>query len=97
MDAEFWKIIVDKTSAGIYIHDENFKIIYVNDIVEKATKYSKEEIYSLPNLFELVHPDDREKLKNELKNLFKGETLFYEMRYVTKDKKIRWAWVTFFL
>ena len=92
MDAEFWKIIVDKNLAGIYIHDENFKIIYVNDIVTKATKYNKEELYSLPSVFELAHPEDREWVKELHKDLFKGKTLSYETRYLTKDGRVRWAW-----
>ncbi len=92
MDSDFWKVIVDKSLAGIYIHDESFRVIYVNDIVEKATKYSKEEIYKLRNIFELVYPEDREKMEERMKDLFNKGRIFYETRYVTKDGKVRWAW-----
>ncbi|MEM4690288.1 MAG: PAS domain-containing protein [Archaeoglobaceae archaeon] len=40
-----WKEILDKTLAGVYISDRDGRIIYVNDIIEKATLYSKEELY----------------------------------------------------
>ncbi len=89
---EFWKTIVDKSLAGIYIHDENFKILYVNEIVEKVTGYSKEELYNLPSIFEFIHPEDRERVKEKHKKLFEGEKVFYEMRYLTKSGKERWAW-----
>ncbi len=90
-DADFWKKIVDKSLAAVYIHDDRGRVLYVNDIVERATGYSKEEIYSLDSIFELAHPDDREKL-SDLLNKKPGETSFYEARYVTKDGRVRWVW-----
>jgi len=81
LDVKFWKNVVDKSLAAIYITDENGKVLYVNDVVERATGYSKEEIYSLDSIFELAHPEDRV----ELLELFRGlseirSTGFYESR-----------------
>ncbi len=90
-DAEFWKKIVDKSLAAVYIHDERGRVLYVNDVVERATGYSKEEIYSLDSVFDLAHPDDRARLVELLKKL-PGETAFYEARYITKDGRVRWVW-----
>ncbi len=90
-DAEFWKKIVDKSLAAVYIHDDRGRVLYVNDIVERATGYSKEEIYSLDSVFDLAHPDDRARLVELLKKL-PGETGFYEARYITKDGRVRWVW-----
>lgn len=92
-DLEFWKGVVDKSLAAIYITDENGKIIYVNDIVERATEFSKEEIYSLNSVFELAHPEDRERLIQEFYKMSQtGTPSFYEARYITKSGKERWVW-----
>lgn len=87
-----WQKVVEKTLAGIYVCDKNGKIVYVNEIVEKATGYSKEELYSLKDVTELVFKDDREKIGEVMGRVFGGETVFYESRYVTKRGKIRYAW-----
>ncbi len=93
LDAEFWKSIVDKSLAAIYLTDEHGKVIYVNDIVERATEYSKEEIYSFDTIFELAHPEDRGKLVELYSKLTQtGGPTFYEARYVTKSGRIRWVW-----
>lgn len=86
-----WKILVDKSLAAIYLADENGKALYVNEIVEKTTGYTKEEIYSMPNVFYLAHPEDREKVWEMHKRVSKDSKVFYEMRYITKDNQIRWV------
>ncbi len=90
-DREFWRIVADKSLAGIYVHDENFRIIYVNDIVERVTKYSKEELIGM-SVFDLVYPEDREKVYNQHRKILDGEIVRYESRYTTKDGAVRWVW-----
>ncbi|WP_290724075.1 PAS domain S-box protein [Archaeoglobus sp.] len=90
-DVSFWRKVVDKSLAAIYITDESGKVLYVNDIVERATKYSKEEIYSMDSIFELAHPEDRKYLKKEFNELGE-EGKFYESRYITKDGRVRYVW-----
>ncbi|AAB90059.1 sensor histidine kinase [Archaeoglobus fulgidus] len=90
-DASFWRKVVDKSLAAIYITDENGKVLYVNDVVERATKYSKEEIYAMESIFELAHPEDRRYLKREFEELGE-EGRFYESRYITKDGRVRHVW-----
>lgn len=90
-DVEFWRRVVDKSLAAIYITDEEGKVLYVNDVVERATKYSKEEIYSMESIFELAHPEDREYLRKEFADLIE-EGRFYESRYLTKDGKVKYVW-----
>lgn len=87
-----WQKIVEKALAGIYVHNKNGKIVYVNEIVEKATGYSKEEIYGLKDFTLLFFEDDRERMKEIMKRVFNGETIFYESRYVTKRGRLRYAW-----
>jgi len=71
-DLNFWKKVADKSLAAIYITDDTGKVLYVNDIVEKFTKYSKEEIYAMDSIFMLAHPDDREYLRKEFEKLWRG-------------------------
>ncbi len=87
-----WQKLVEKTLAGIYIVDKNGRILYVNEIVERATGYSKEELYNLENVTEITYKDDREKMREVTRRVFNGETIFYETRYVTKSGKLRYAW-----
>lgn len=62
-------------------------------MVEKFTKYKKEEIYSMETIFDLAHPEEAEKLKKLAEENSKSEKVtFYEARYVTKDKKVRWVY-----
>lgn len=86
-----WKKILDKTLAGVYIIDKEGKFVYVNDIVEKATRYSKEELYKM-DIFKITYPEDLEKAKEYLDRTIKGETLFYESRYLRKTGEMRWMW-----
>ncbi|MCS7121269.1 MAG: PAS domain-containing sensor histidine kinase [Archaeoglobaceae archaeon] len=87
-----WKFVADKTLAAIYLTDKDGKILYVNEIVEKATKYSREELYSLPSVFELAHPEDRDEMRRAHKKVFDKGRTFYETRYLTKSGEVRWAW-----
>ncbi|WP_202318928.1 PAS domain S-box protein [Archaeoglobus neptunius] len=91
-DAEFWKLVSDKSLAAIYITDENGKVLYVNDIVVRATGYTKEEIYRMESIFDLSHPEDREDLIRRFREVSGAEPLFYESRYITKDGRERWVW-----
>lgn len=92
-DTRFWKNVADKSLAAIYITNESGKVIYVNDVVERATEYSKEEIYSFNSIFELAHPDDRERLIQMFLELSQtNKPTFYESRYLTKSGRERWVW-----
>lgn len=87
-----WQKVVEKALAGIYIHDRNGKVLYVNEIVEKATGYSKDELFALKDITELVFEEDRKRMREVMERIFKGETVFYETRYVMKNGKLRYAW-----
>jgi PAS domain S-box-containing protein len=86
-----WEKIADEALAGIFIIKGN-KFVYVNKVVERATKYTKDELYSMESYFELVYDKDRKIIERAIKEVEMGKESFYEVRYVRKDKKIRWAW-----
>ena len=68
--------------------------IELNPAWEEVTGYKLKELYSKP-FFDFIHPDDLEKTRNEVKELFNGlVTLEFENRYITKSgKEIDLSWV----
>jgi len=83
--------IANKSLSGIYVLDKNFRIVYVNDMVVRATKYSKDELIGM-NVFDLTYPDDVQIALDAAKKALSGEEVFYESRYCRKDGKVRWVW-----
>lgn len=82
--------IVEESLAGVYIHDENLKIVYVNKIVERATRYSKDELIGM-NILQLAHGDDVAKLVEVAKRVMSGKEVFYEARFTRRDGDVRWV------
>ncbi len=86
-----WKKVVDDNIIGIsIIKDDRF--IYVNKIVEVFSGYSRDELYQMDSYKNLVYHEDIEKLENAIREVKKGKQTFYEIRYTTKDGKVRWLW-----
>ncbi len=83
--------ILDDALVGCYIFDEDWKIVYVNDIVSAFTGYSKDELVGM-NVFNLLYEEDIQKAKEAMNRSSLGKNVFYEVRYRTKEAKIRWAW-----
>ncbi len=91
-DVDFWKEVVENSLTAIFIIDENLRYEYVNKIVEKVTGYKKNEFCTMDNIFELTYPDDIDHVTNAVERAIRGEKVFVEHRYVTKNGDIRWAW-----
>ncbi len=87
---KFWRKVVDNSLTGIYICDSELRLIYVNDIVEVATGYKKEELIGEKVSILAAEKDEEEQMKVFLK-VFEGETVTYETRYRTKNGKVRWV------
>ncbi len=69
---EKYRSIVENPFFGAYLIDETgFK--YVNDRFCEIFGYTKEEILSLKDYLVLIHPDDRERLRQQLSRRLKGE------------------------
>ncbi len=90
-DANFWKKVVENLLAGVFVVDDKLKLRYVNKIVETATGYSKKELYTM-RIFHLAHEDDYSKIFEAYGKAVKGEKVFIENMYFTKDGKLRWSW-----
>ncbi len=85
------KLIFERSPAAIFIvQDDKFK--FVNPASEKITGYTKEEAYRI-NFWELIHPDDKEVVKERGIRRQRGEKVFpetYEFKILRKNGDIRW-------
>lgn len=86
-----FRLIAEKASDLIYrieLYPEQ-KFSYVSPSSTKLTGYTPEDHYANPNLgFELVHPDDREKLRDLLEHV-DGSPLV--LRWIKKNGEVVWA------
>lgn len=73
--------------------DSYFKLL--NPAFEKVLGYTREELFAKP-FFELVHPEDREKNRAEVRSLSAGTPIIYcEHRYLCKNGSYKWlAWTS---
>ncbi|MBO8182536.1 MAG: PAS domain S-box protein [Archaeoglobus sp.] len=88
---EKYRTLVEKSHDAIYILKDN-RLVLVNDMASKITGYTKEELYSM-NPFELIHPEDRQRLIESGKRRIRGEKVpeSFDARIITKDGRIRYA------
>ena len=88
---ERFQAIAEITPSAIFIHDGE-KYLYVNPPMEHITGYSKEELLSM-KLWEIIHPDYREMVKDFARRRLLGEDVpsKYEIKILTKDGRERWA------
>ncbi|OGN95198.1 MAG: hypothetical protein A2Z75_02310 [Chloroflexi bacterium RBG_13_50_10] len=76
--------------TGIYIV-QNGKFQYANALFQELTGYSEPELLGKYSL-DLVHPEDREKVReNAIESLKGGSSLPYEYRFVKKNGDIIWV------
>jgi PAS domain S-box-containing protein len=82
---EKYRLVVENSKDAIYIHQYD-KLLFVNNRASVLTGYSHEELMQI-RLWDLVHPDDRDKLLgNNRKRLAGGEVpTEFIARLLTKD------------
>ncbi len=89
-----FRALTESASSAIFIYqNEEFK--YVNKAAEIITGYSREELLNM-RFWELVHPDEQEKVKARGLARQQGEDIQprYEIRILTKAGKIKWLDLT---
>jgi len=85
-----YKILTDSSLTGIFIH-QDAKYVFVNDRFAEMHGYKPEELLGKGHL-ELIHPDQREMIKQRAYKRLKGETVpqRYEIKRLRKDGKTVW-------
>lgn len=85
------RLLAEKASDLIYrieLYPEQ-KFSYVSPSSTKLTGYTPEDHYANPNLgFELVHPDDREKMRDLLEHVDGSPVV---LRWIKKNGEVVWA------
>ncbi len=86
---KLFRKIFDSSPIGQYIVQDG-KLVLVNKVFCKITGYDEKDLIGKRAL-DLVHPEDREKVRENAISMLKGErTEPYEYRAITKDGKVKW-------
>lgn len=82
---EGYQALVEQSLAGIYLIEDG-RFVYVNERFAQIFGYEIEEILALPSVLELVYPDDRHLVAENLQHRMEGRAteLRYEFRGLTR-------------
>jgi PAS domain S-box-containing protein len=88
---EAYRLLVEQMSQGLFIFQDNH-IVFANKAVADQTGRTLAELLSLENPYELIYPDDRALVAQNLQNQTSGETApqHYDFRLMEKAGQIRW-------
>jgi PAS domain S-box-containing protein len=82
---DYLNTIINNMDEFCYTYNNNFRVTFVNQKTVEGTGYTREEILGR-SVFDLVHPDDRERVYNlAQQRLQKKEVERYEHRLICKD------------
>lgn len=86
---EKYRTLTEQVHDGIYIYQGN-SFVFVNARVSEITGYTKEELYAM-NLWEIVHPDDKDRVQQIARKRYKGNAApqTYETRIITRSGTIK--------
>jgi PAS domain S-box-containing protein len=86
-----YRTLSEGSLTGISIHQDD-KYVYVNDIFAKMHGYTPEELIGRKKHYELIHPDQRETIKERSFKRLRGEEVpkRYEIKRLTKDGQVVW-------
>ena len=84
----------NNVAVGAAQINERGHFIAVNDFFCQITGYRREELLDGMGPLNLDHPDDRKADSQALKRLFLGKPYEMEKRYLTKDGRVVWVYLT---
>jgi PAS domain S-box-containing protein len=89
---DIFQIITDNIHVAIYVFGDQGKVIYTNPFSSTLTGYTRNELLKIP-LFELIHPDHRQKVMERGQKRFSGETPpdHYDTKIQVKGGGSRWV------
>jgi len=87
---ELYHTLASSSPVGVYIVQDG-KFVFVNPQFKEYSGFSEEELLGTAPL-KLVHPEDRERVRERAVAMLKGKRLApYELRYITKNGETLWA------
>jgi PAS domain S-box-containing protein len=89
-----YRSLAEQSVQGITIMTTD-RMLYHNPAFRDLVGYSEEEIepMSPDEVWEMVHPDDRDELKKRMEDRIAGKPIpsRYEYRFIRKDGEVRWV------
>jgi len=87
---ELYRSVVENSHNGIFIVDDQYKLIYINDELEKIGKYTRKEIIGR-DFREFLDEESTSLVADRYKRRQKGEKVppRYEFNIIRKDGEIR--------
>jgi len=90
---EKYRLISDNANDIISVFDENFKLQYINEVQQKISGFTEEELMEKSPI-EFIHPDDIKKTLKIYKNTLKNGMGGGEFRMRCKDGSYVWLEVS---
>ncbi|GAK51219.1 histidine kinase [Candidatus Moduliflexus flocculans] len=88
----FAESIIANVPEVIYSIDSKMKLTYISPKCEQLYGYTSQEFFDIPDLFiKIIHPDDAERLIEELRNIFSGKMVLQEYRIITRNGNTIWV------
>lgn len=86
-----YKTLTEDSTTGIYIVQKG-KFVFFNEVFRMNNGYPENELMGM-NSLDLIHPDDREYVRQCSIDMLKGlRTQPYEFRIISKSGNIVWSW-----
>ncbi len=88
---ELFQTLINTINSSILIY-QGPKVLFCNPALLEITGYSEEEVLEMP-VWNLVHPDQREQVKNLVLQRFSGGLVpsRYEIKILCKDGSVKWV------
>jgi len=88
---ERFRTLAETTDCAIFVWRQ--ALLYVNPALCRITGYSSEELLNLPTWLDVIHPDDREMVRERGQARLRGEPVprHYEFRIQTRSGNERWV------
>lgn len=88
---ELFQTLINTINSSILIY-RGPKVLFSNPALLELTGYSEEEVLEMP-VWNLVHPDQREQVKNLVLQRFSGGLVpsRYEIKILCKDGSVKWV------
>ncbi len=78
---------------GIYVFGKDLKFRYVNPSLLKVFDLSTDEVYRKVDVLSIIHPDDKNIVREKIKSRFEGKEKIaeYSFRIIDKKGNVRWV------
>lgn len=88
---ERYRLLAENSSDIIALYDKDFRLLYMSPAGEQLSGYTLEEAQNL-SIWDLVHPDDREKVMRASEASLKQKKISNSVayRFVAKDGRLTW-------